>query len=120
MVRLLLVVYRDKEAGIHEDWQRRRGEPYQSHLPLPCLSTRHFFPKPSMCFLFVAKSTTPLSKQPAPMRRGRTLVRRRSAPSRMHSRITSEVVHPSMRAMRRNAACALSSSRACTVALMIP
>src|ERR1035438_6380174 len=110
----------NKEACVGEDWQRRRRKPYQSHLPLPCLSTRHFFPKPSLCFLLVARSPGPKLTQPMPISRGRGLAVSCSASFRMDSRTACDGVQPLARTNRFSAASDFSSNRTCTVAPISP
>ena len=73
MVSTLAVVNRDQKAGIDQDGRHDEVTLYQSRLPLAPVIHRNFFPKPSICFLFVARSVTPKSKQPDPMSSGTRL-----------------------------------------------
>src|SRR5258708_10845470 len=108
----------NEEACVGEDRQRRRWKVYQSHLPLPCLSTRHFLPKPSMCFLLVARSPGPKLTHPMPISRGRGLALSCSSSFRMDSRTACDGVQPLARTSRFNAASDFSSNRTCIVAPM--
>src|SRR5208337_3809290 len=116
MACFALIQQGNKKAGVSQDVRRLCREFHQSHLPLPCLSTRHFFPKPSICFLLVAKSPGPKLTQPMPISRGRDLGFCCSATFRREFRTASDGVQPLSRTSCFSAASASLSNRTCTVA----